>query len=148
MNREIQGNSAKLTVLILIVFIILTGCKDGSTDKQETTYQKRNQTLAIETEPASFRKYALVSSGNINVETNFTTDGPLADIHSNGFINARSLSLDISGRITASNNPDGAVIRSFDYSSPLDNQGFIDVRALVEVICVLIQDLITEDSVR
>lgn len=77
MNREIQGNSAKLTVLILIVFIILTGCKDGSTDKQETTYQKRNQTLAIETEPASFRKYALVSSGNINVETNFTTDGPL-----------------------------------------------------------------------
>jgi len=146
MNREIQGNSAKLTVLILIVFIILAGCKDGSTDKQETTYQKRNQTLAIEeTEPASFRKYALVSSGNINVETNFTTDGLLADIHSNGFINARSLSLDISGRITASNNPDGAVIRSFNYSSPLDNQGFIDIRALVEVICVLIQDLIMED---
>ncbi len=133
MNMDVHSSSAnqiKLLVLMLIVFLSLAGCKDTSTDTQQTTYQKRNQTLAIESEPASFRKYALVSSGNINVETKFTTDGPLADIHSNGFINARSLSLDISGRITASNNLDGAVVRSFDYSSPLDNQGFIDIRAL------------------
>jgi cytoskeletal protein CcmA (bactofilin family) len=133
MNMDVHSNSAnriKRSVLILIAFLSLAGCKDTSTDTQQTTYQKRNQTLAIESEPASFRKYALVSSGNINVETTFTTDGPLADIHSNGFINARSLSLDISGRITASNNLDGAVVRSFDYSSPLDNKGFIDIRAL------------------
>ena len=48
MNREIQGNSAKLTVLILIVFIILAGCKDGSTDKQETTSKTDGSMMMIQ----------------------------------------------------------------------------------------------------
>ena len=54
----------------------------------------------------------------------------MADIHANGEVKARSLSLDISGKITSSNNLDGSVVRSFDYKSPLDNGGFVKIRAL------------------
>ena len=116
--------------LCLSIVLGLSACNKSET--KETAYQKRNQTLALETEPASFRKYALVSSGDINVQNNFTTDGPLADVHSNGAINARSLSLDISGRITAANNPGGAIVRSFNYDSPLDEKEgkFVQIRAL------------------
>ena len=62
MAQAISG--IKLTTLIVMIFISLTGCKGTSSDsdKKETAYQKRNQTLAIESEPASFRKYALVTS--------------------------------------------------------------------------------------
>ena len=116
--------------LCLSIVLGLSACNQSET--KETAYQKRNQTLALETEPASFRKYALVSSGDINVQNNFATDGPLADVHSNGAINARSLSLDISGRITAANKPDGAIVRSFNYDSPLDEKEgkFVQIRAL------------------
>ena len=116
--------------LCLSIVLGLSACNQSET--KETAYQKRNQTLALETEPASFRKYALVSSGDINVQNNFVTDGPLADVHSNGAINARSLSLDISGRITAANKPDGAIVRSFNYDSPLDEKEskFVQIRAL------------------
>lgn len=116
--------------LCLSIVLGLSACNQSET--KETAYQKRNQTLALETEPASFRKYALVSSGDINVQNNFVTDGPLADVHSNGAINARSLSLDISGRITAANKPDGAIVRSFSYDSPLDEKEgkFVQIRAL------------------
>lgn len=116
--------------LCLSIVLGLSACNQS--EPKETAYQKRNQTLALETEPASFRKYALVSSGDINVQNNFATDGPLADVHSNGAINARSLSLDISGRITAANKPDGAIVRSFNYDSPLDEKEgkFVQIRAL------------------
>ncbi len=116
--------------LCLSIVLGLSACNQSET--KETAYQKRNQTLALEAEPASFRKYALVSSGDINVQNNFVTDGPLADVHSNGAINARSLSLDISGRITAANKPDGAIVRSFNYDSPLDEKEskFVQIRAL------------------
>ena len=116
--------------LCLSIVLGLSACNKSET--KETAYQKRNQTLALEAEPASFRKYALVSSGDINVQNNFVTDGPLADVHSNGAINARSLSLDISGRITAANKPDGAIVRSFNYDSPLDEKEgkFVQIRAL------------------
>lgn len=112
----------KLIAISLSIVIGLSGCNNSTSELKETAYQKRNQTLALEAEPASFRKYALVSSGDINVQNNFSTDGPLADVHSNGAINARSLSLDISGRVTAANNPDGAIVRSFNYDSPLDEK--------------------------
>ena len=116
--------------LCLSIVLGLSACNQS--EPKETAYQKRNQTLVLETEPASFRKYALVSSGDINVQNNFVTDGPLADVHSNGAINARSLSLDISGRITAANKPDGAIVRSFNYDSPLDEKEgkFVQIRAL------------------
>ena len=116
--------------LCLSIVLGLSACNQSET--KETAYQKRNQTLALETEPASFRKYALVSSGDINVQNNFVTDGPLADVHSNGAINARSLSLDISGRVTAANKPDGSIVRSFNYDSPLDEKEskFVQIRAL------------------
>jgi cytoskeletal protein CcmA (bactofilin family) len=116
--------------LCLSIALGLSACNQSET--KETAYQKRNQTLALETEPASFRKYALVSSGDINVQNNFATDGPLADVHTNGAINARSLSLDISGRVTAANNPSGSIIRSFNYDSPLDEKEgkFVQIRAL------------------
>jgi IS1 family transposase len=116
--------------LSLSIVLGLSACNQSET--KETAYQKRNQTLALETEPASFRKYALVSSGDINVQNNFATDGPLADVHSNGAINARSLSLDISGRVTAANNPSGSIVRSFNYDSPLDEKEgkFVQIRAL------------------
>ena len=122
----------KLTVISLSIVIGLSACNNSKTETKETAYQKRNQTLALESEPASFRKYALVSSGDINVQKNFTTDGPLADVHSNGAINARSLSLDISGRVTAANNPNGAIVRSFNYDSPLDEKEgkYVQIRAL------------------
>ena len=116
--------------LCLSIVLGLSACNQSET--KETAYQKRNQTLALEAEPASFRKYALVSSGDINVQNNFVTDGPLADVHSNGAINARSLSLDISGRITAANNPSGSIVRSFNYDSPLDEKEskLVQIRAL------------------
>ena len=122
----------KLIAISLSIVIGLSACKQSTSEPKETAYQKRNQTLALETEPASFRKYALVSSGDINVQNNFATDGPLADVHSNGAINARSLSLDISGRVTAANNPSGSIVRSFNYDSPLDEQEgkFVQIRAL------------------
>jgi len=122
----------KLTAISLSIVIGLSACNNSTPETKETAYQKRNQTLALESEPASFRKYALVSSGDINVQKNFTTDGPLADVHSNGAINARSLSLDISGRVTAANNPNGAIVRSFNYDSPLDEKEgkYVQIRAL------------------
>ena len=69
----------------------LSACNNKSQTK-ENAYQKCNQTLALETEPAPFRKYALVSSGDINVHNHFATDSPLADMQSNGAINTRNLS--------------------------------------------------------
>ena len=55
------------TVLYLSLIIGLSACKNSTSEPKETAYQKRNQTLALETEPASFRKYALVSSGDIMI---------------------------------------------------------------------------------
>jgi len=114
--------------LLIILAINFSGC--GNQSNRETTYKKKNQTLSVQTEPKSYRKYALVSSGDIEVKKSLSTDGPLADVHSNGEIKARSLSLDISGKITSSNNLDGSLVRSFDYTSPLNNNNFVEIRAL------------------
>jgi hypothetical protein len=116
-----------LLSLLIILIINFSGCSNES--NQETTYEKKNETLSLETEPKSYRKYALVSSGDIKVEKTLSTDGPLADVHANGEVKARSLSLNISGKITSSNNLDGSIIRSFDYQSPLNNN-FVEIRAL------------------
>ncbi len=117
-----------LLSLLIVLSINFSGC--GNQSSQEVTYEKKNETLSLETEPKSYRKYALVSSGNIEVKKTLSTDGPLADVHANGEVKARSLSLDISGKITSSNNLDASIARSFDYKSPLDNSGFVNIRAL------------------
>lgn len=114
---------------ILITLVIsLNGCGDSSSTTN--TYEKKNQSLSIETEPESYRKYALVSNGAIEVKKTLSTDGPLADVHANGEIKARSLSLDISGKITSENDLSGSIVRSFDYESPLGNSDFVNIRAL------------------
>ncbi len=120
-----------LFISLLIVLIInFSGCQSDSNSSNNATYQKKNETLSIQTEPKSYRKYALVSSGNIEIKKSLSTDGPLADVYSNGEIKARSLSLDISGKITSSNNLNGSLVRSFDYTSPLGNNNFVGIRAL------------------
>lgn len=97
---------------MLITFVIgLNGCGDSSSTTN--TYEKKNQSLSIETEPESYRKYALVSNGAIEVKKTLSTDGPLADVHANGEIKARSLSLDISGKITSENDLSGSYVRVY-----------------------------------
>ncbi len=80
-------------------------------------------------EPSSFRKYALVASGNLRVKGSLTTDGPLGDVFVAKEIKARALSLDISGKIKASNSFNGSLIRSFDYKD-VNSQEFVKIRAL------------------
>ena len=110
--------------LLVFLAINITGCQSNSSSNDNVVYQKKEQKMSVQTEPRSYRKYALVSSGNIEVKKSLSTDGPLADVHANGEVKARSLSLDISGRITSSNNLEGSLVRSFDYTSPLDNDDF------------------------
>ncbi|MBA1437850.1 MAG: hypothetical protein FAF05_02485 [Epsilonproteobacteria bacterium] len=38
--------------------------------------------------------------------------------------------MDISGKITSSNNLDGSLVRSFDYTSPLNTDNYVEIRAL------------------
>ena len=117
-------------VLIVMSFFLLSfsGCQSDSTT-QNGVYQKRNQTLSLENEPSSYREYALVSSGDIEVKKTLVTQGPLADVHSNGEIKARALSLDISGKITSSNNLDFSLVRSFNYETA-NTKSFVQIRAL------------------
>jgi len=117
----------KLAVLTLLSLFII-GCNSNSTTNK-SAYIKKEQNIMLESEPKSYRKYALVSSGNLKVEGKLTTDGPLGDVHVNGNVKARALSLDISGKISASNDFSGSIVRSFDYSSPL-NEEFVNIRAL------------------
>jgi len=58
-----------LLSLLIVLAINFSGC--GNQSNQEATYEKKNETLSLETEPISYRKYALVSSGNIEVKKNF-----------------------------------------------------------------------------
>lgn len=113
-------------ILLAMLIIGLNGC---SRDEKETAYEKRNETLSVEAAPASYRKYALVSGGTISVQKGLTTDGPLADVHANGDVKARALSLDISGMVSASNDLEASLVRSFDYTSPL-HKAYVEVRAL------------------
>jgi cytoskeletal protein CcmA (bactofilin family) len=117
-----------LLSLLMVFTINFSGCDNQS--NLEATYEKKNETFSLDTEPKSYRKYALVSSANIEVKKTLSTDGPLADVHANGEVKARSLSLDISGKITSSNNLDGSIVRSFDYDSPLNSNMFVKIRAL------------------
>jgi len=121
--------SGIVALVILMISMALSGCT-SSTNTESEVYAKRTQVAPIETEPESYRKYALVSSGNIKVSKSLTTDGPLADVHANGEINARALSLDISGQITSSNSLDSSIVRSFNYTSGLEKSSFVDIRAL------------------
>ncbi len=84
----------------------------------------------LENEPSSFRKYALAASGQIKVRNTLTTDGPLADVHANGPIVAKTRSLDISGKITSKNQLTDAITRSYDYQSNLADDDMITIRAL------------------
>lgn len=84
----------------------------------------------LENEPSSFRKYALAASGQIRVRNTLTTDGPLADVHANGPIVAKTRSLDISGKITSKNQLTDAITRSYDYHSNLADDDMITIRAL------------------
>ena len=118
-----------LLYLFVVAILMLGGCQ-GSTQDSQQVYQKRAEVISVSNEPASYRSFALVSNGNIHVGGKLTTDGPLADIHANGTVQARALSLNVSGKITAQNNTSGLAIRSFDYTSNVDNQSFVEVRAL------------------
>jgi len=66
-----------LLSLLIVLAINFSGC--GNESSQKVTYEKKNETLSLDTEPKSYRKYALVSSGNIEVKKTLSTDGPLAD---------------------------------------------------------------------
>jgi len=107
---------SKLSYIFLVAILLLGGCQGSSQDNQQV-YQKRAEVISVSNEPASYRSFALVSNGNIHVGGKLTTDGPLADIHANGIVQARALSLNVSGKITAQNNTTGLAIRSFDYAS-------------------------------
>jgi hypothetical protein len=114
-------------ILYLSALLFFSGC--GTESSQEKEYLKRNSSNHYaENEPSSFREYALISSGNIEVSGNLITDGPLADVHSNGKISANTRSLDVSGQITTLNglNP-SSVLRSFSYEK---SSGYSKVRAL------------------
>ncbi|MBA1437849.1 MAG: hypothetical protein FAF05_02480 [Epsilonproteobacteria bacterium] len=55
-----------LISLLIVLAINFSGC--GNQSNQEAIYEKKNETFSLETEPKSYRKYALVSSGNIEVK--------------------------------------------------------------------------------
>ncbi len=55
--------------------------------KQEEVYKKKKN-IPLSTEPTNYRRFALVANGKITVKNRLTTDGPLADIHANGTIDA------------------------------------------------------------
>ena len=117
-------------IVLLFLAISLTGCQEPDSSSAQPVYQKKSSVLSISAEPRSYRSYALVSSGNILVSKQLKTDGPLADIHANGNIQARALGLSVSGKITASNNTSGMAIRSFDYKSNASTTSFVNIRAL------------------
>jgi cytoskeletal protein CcmA (bactofilin family) len=133
------------TVVAFTLGVGMQGC-GGSSD---STIEQPNQTLAssvgvssdsstyikkkethLSTEPSNFRKYALVASGKINVRNTLTTDGPLADVHANGPIVAKTRSLNISGKITSKNKLTDAITRSFNYKSNIANSDMVTIRAL------------------
>lgn len=122
------------SVFVVIVLVasgsVLTGCGGDASSNEEKVYIKKERAIQVTSEPSSYRDHALVSNGDVIVKTSLTTDGPLADVHANGKISARALSLDISGKVTASNDPAGSVIRSFDYVGTKERQDYITVRAL------------------
>lgn len=127
-SYKIGGGKSLGFFLLSILLLILSGCSGENTTSQ-SEYIKQEQEIVKSVEPSSFRKYALVGSGSLQIEGTLTTQGPLADVHVNGELKARALSLDISGKITASNDFSGSVIRSFDYESTL-NETFVNIRAL------------------
>ncbi len=120
----------KFFTVLTLLSLFIVGCNTNSNNTiDETSYIKKEQNIVLESEPKSYRKYALVSSGNLNVVGKLTTDGPLGDVHANGEIKARALSLDISGKISASNDFAGSIVRSFDYKSSFTEE-FVNIRAL------------------
>lgn len=114
-------------IVLGLLSLFIVGCNSSSATN-ESAYVKKEQNIMLESEPKSYRKYALVSSGNLNVEGKLTTDGPLGDVHANGEIKARALSLDVSGKISASNDFTGSIVRSYDYKSSLSEE-FVNIRA-------------------
>lgn len=144
MKQRIGIKEVLLTATIAVISATYTGCGESSsptkTDtiiKEEqnsiieltSTYEKKKE-LRLESEPSSYRRYALVANGKITIKNKLTTDGPLADVHANGLISANTRSLDISGRITSQNKLDDAITRSFNYKSNVESEKTIAVRAL------------------
>jgi len=135
------------TVLIITLGIGVSGCGNSSEpdlkvvqknqettsspvdEKNDVAYTKKKETH-LSAEPSSFRKYALVASGKIDIKNKLTTDGPLADVHANGPIVANTRSLNISGRITSKNELTDAITRSFNYESNIANKDIVSIRAL------------------
>jgi len=116
-------------VMSVATLLSLNSCQSNDTN-QTTAYIKQTQQIAIlESEPASYKRYALYTNGSLQVNSTLTTDGPLADVYAGGNINASQRSLDISGKIIASNNLSNAITRSFDYKSNTQ-QNFTAIRAL------------------
>jgi len=97
----------------------------------EEPYIKRDtEVKRVESEPETLAEHALVASGDITVKKTLTTDGPLGDVVSFGKLNAEPRSLNISGKISSSNDLGNAIIRSFDYKSDKENSTFSQIRAL------------------
>ncbi|HHH19146.1 MAG TPA: hypothetical protein ENK86_01350, partial [Campylobacterales bacterium] len=104
---------------------------EESVEEPEEVYIKREtEVQTVESEPEELREHALVASGNIDAKKTLTTDGPLGDVIAFGEIEAEPRSLDISGKISASNDVSQAVIRSFDYESNNEENTFSQIRAL------------------
>lgn len=71
--------------MILSVFLLLSAC--GSDYKnQEQSFSSVPYVPAVETTPSTLNKYAVASDGKVEIEGEFITDGPLADIISNDTI--------------------------------------------------------------
>ena len=103
----------------------------SSVEEDSTPYIKRKaEETIVENEPKTLSEHALVVSGNITVKKTLTTDGPLGDVISFGKLNAKPRSLDISGKISSSNDLGNAIIRSYNYKSDKENSTFSQIRAL------------------
>ncbi len=139
------GKMLKKHLGFLVAFFTLiyfSGCGSASEPPSAQTPTQKSSTdtktakpvvtndISLSDEPVSYRDYALVASGDIKVQKTLTTDGPLADVHTNGQVSARSFSLDISGKITSSNRLENSIIRSFDYKSTLKKSRNVTIRAL------------------
>lgn len=123
----------KTLVLSLLLGGLLALASCGGEAQIAPPYEKSNRIIAVESQPSSLRDFALVSNGNIHIGSKLMTSGPLADVHANGTIKARALSMDISGKITAKtqyNNTGIMPKRSFDYKSLKSSASHVNFRAL------------------
>jgi cytoskeletal protein CcmA (bactofilin family) len=125
--REIDTNSSQEENSSLVA-IVTPMVEEESTE--EVYIRRETQVQRVESEPETLSEHALIVSGDIMVKKTLTTDGPLGDVVSFGTLSAEPRSLNISGKISSSNDLGNAVIRSFDYKSTKENNTFSQIRAL------------------